>query len=375
MKRNRVLVIIFLLVVPFTDVSAWGTIQAERAFLGTTYDDFYLPGNHIPVRIKVQGEPGSITVIEQPPADWAIDRVVSNGVIADDRITWNLTEFSGSINLRYAITMPLGATQDGVFSGNVGDSEITGPNIIYCPKPTPGKQIPQNTGLTYPYWLYLPEDYGKGEQKWPMILFLTGGPTSGGMDWELNAGGLPEMLKDASNREMVPELFQFIVVSPHCPEGTWWSNPLLFEVFSEVLSKYNVDSSRIYVTGVSMGGFGTWSFVGAYPEWIAAAIPICGAGVKFKEGNIFVPAVNLGNLVSIPIWAFHGAKDTVVPESMDAETVNGLLALGGNVKYTVYPDAGHDSFTETYNNPEVYQWLLQQRKSTPSAVTFYENFR
>ena len=127
-----------------------------------------------------------------------------------------------------------------------------------------------------------------------------------------------------------------------------------------------------------MGGFGAWSFAGAYPEWIAAAIPICGAGVEIyvEELHSTIPAVPLENLVSIPIWAFHGAKDSLVLEAWEAQTVQDLLALGGNVKYTVYPNAGHlDTPNYTYNDPEVYQWLLQQRKSRQSAIFIYENFK
>ena len=108
-------------------------------------------------------------------------------------------------------------------------------DILICPIPTPGKQVPMKTGLAYPYWLYLPEEYGTIEQDWPMILFLHGGPMIGSMG-SLTNGALTSFLNFSSNREKYPELFQCVVVSPYCYEE-WWTNSLLYEVVTEVSSK------------------------------------------------------------------------------------------------------------------------------------------
>ncbi len=112
--------------------------------------------------------------------------------------------------------------------------------------------------------------------------------------------------------------------------------------------KYNVDKNRIYVTGLSMGGYGTWSLAMEYPYRFAAIAPICGAGNERIACR----------LKDTPVWAFHGAKDNVVPISGDQKLIDELKKCGGDIKFTIYPNANHDSWTETYNNPKLYDWLL-----------------
>ena len=101
-----------------------------------------------------------------------------------------------------------------------------------------------------------------------------------------------------------------------------------------------------------MGGFGTWSLAAAHPEKFAAIVPICGGGI---------PA-DAKKLAALPIWVFHGAKDPTVPVQRSREMVEAIKAAGGNIKYTEYPEAKHDSWTETYANPELYKWLLAQKR-------------
>ncbi|MGB9597984.1 MAG: prolyl oligopeptidase family serine peptidase, partial [Candidatus Poribacteria bacterium] len=124
-------------------------------------------------------------------------------------------------------------------------------------------------------------------------------------------------------------------------------------LLNDIIRKYSVDKNRIYLTGLSMGGFATWSFAIAHPERFAAIVPICGGGDPEKVSAI----------KDIPVWVFHGAKDNVVKLEQSERMVNALKQVGGNVKFTVYPDAEHDSWTATYDNPELYEWLLQQSKS------------
>jgi predicted peptidase len=113
-----------------------------------------------------------------------------------------------------------------------------------------------------------------------------------------------------------------------------------------------VDRERQYVTGLSMGGFGTWALISRYPQRFAAAVPICGGGDRYVARR----------LRDVPVWAFHGAKDGTVPVQASVEMVEAVKKAGGDAQLTVYPEAQHDSWTETYNNPKVYEWLLSHRR-------------
>lgn len=198
------------------------------------------------------------------------------------------------------------------------------------------------------YLLFLPKGYDKGsEQKWPLILFLHGAGERGDDLERVKVHGLPKIVEQKAD-------FPFIVVSPQCPESSWWTdeNEALNALLDEIIKEYAVDEDRIYLTGLSMGGFGTWSLATAYPERFAAIAPICGSGDPWRVAAI----------KNIPAWVFHGAKDEVVkPENSD-KMVNALKRVGADVQYTLYPDAGHDSWTETYNNPKLYQWFLKHKR-------------
>jgi predicted peptidase len=123
----------------------------------------------------------------------------------------------------------------------------------------------------------------------------------------------------------------------------------LAALLDEIEANYKVDKKRIYVTGLSMGGYGTWALTAYQPNRFAAIAPICGGGEPFMT-----------RLYShVPTWAFHGDKDDVVPLARSESMIEGLKRANGNVKFTVYPGVGHDSWTETYNNEELYQWLLE----------------
>jgi predicted peptidase len=199
------------------------------------------------------------------------------------------------------------------------------------------------------YLLYLPKDYGKADKKWPLILFLHGAGERGDNIELVKKHGPAKLAAEGKD-------FDFIIVSPQCPQESWW--PTMTEdlkiLVDDIAGKYQVDKSRMYITGLSMGGYGTWSMIIKYPDMFAAAAPICGGGesvlAKFR-------------LDKMPIWVFHGAKDDVVPPSKSEEMVKAVEKAGNkNVKFTVYPEAGHDSWTETYNNPELYQWFLKYEK-------------
>lgn len=192
------------------------------------------------------------------------------------------------------------------------------------------------------YVLYLPEGYSKGDAAAPLVLFLHG---AGDKLERLKRTGLPKRIEQ---KKETP----FIFVAPQNP-GRGWDTRALTALLDDLVAKYRVDKDRIYVTGLSMGGFGTWALAAATPDRFAAIIPICGGG---NPGTA-------AKLKDLPIWVFHGGKDTVVPPERSEVMVNALKKAGAEkVKYTLYPEAGHDSWTKTYANPEVWSWLLQQKR-------------
>jgi predicted peptidase len=170
--------------------------------------------------------------------------------------------------------------------------------------------------------------------------------------------------------------FPFIVITPQCPPppGADPKNPMklksrdvlplvrdawkadeLVQLVDHTVKSLNVDPDRVYVTGLSMGGYGTWRLAAKYPDRFAAAVPICGGGD---------PATMTAGLAKVPVWAFHGAKDPTVPLTESHRMVYHLRQAGAEVRLTVYPDAGHNSWEQTYNNQEVYDWLLAHRKKS-----------
>jgi predicted peptidase len=192
------------------------------------------------------------------------------------------------------------------------------------------------------YLLSLPADYDQSRKPWPLVLFLHGSGESGTNLEKVKTHGPPKIVEAKGP-------FPFILVSPQCPRRGWNSD-VLNALLDSVIKHYRVDKKRVYLTGLSMGGYGTWSLAAAHPEKFAAIAPICGGGN---------PA-DAPKLAKLPIWVFHGGKDTTVSLQRSQEMVDALKAAGGAPKFTIYPDAGHDSWTETYNNPEFYQWLLAQ---------------
>lgn len=202
--------------------------------------------------------------------------------------------------------------------------------------------------VTLNYLLYLPEDYGKDKNKqWPMIMFLHGVGERGSDPNKLKVTGPPMMIAQGKK-------FPFIMVSPQCPDDSWWDKETdaLTALLDEIESKYKVDKNRVYLTGLSMGGFGTWSLAIAQPKRFAAIAPICGGG-ETRRAPL---------LKDVPIWAFHGDKDSVVPVSRTIEMIDAIKAAGGSPKVTIYPGVNHDSWTQTYNNDDFWKWLLDQHK-------------
>jgi len=208
------------------------------------------------------------------------------------------------------------------------------------------------------YLVFLPQGYQpKGEKRWPLVLFLHGAGERGTNLSKVAVHGPPKIVKTRPD-------FPFIVVSPQCPEGETWSNDTLLALLDDATKRYRVDTNRIYLTGLSMGGYGTWSLGVQYPERFAAIAPICGGGETIRV--LLASRRNSAALKSLGVWAFHGAKDPVVPPEESERMINALKKTGAkDEKLTVYPEAQHDSWTETYANEELYKWLLEhERKSS-----------
>jgi predicted peptidase len=195
------------------------------------------------------------------------------------------------------------------------------------------------------YLLYLPENYYQSNEDWPFIFFLHGAGERGNDIEIVKRHGPPKLIMQNKN-------FPFIIAAPQCKENMKWNIEELNTLLDEIISKYKVDTKRIYLTGLSMGGFGTWEMAIKYPDKFAAIVPICGGGDSSRVSKI----------KDMPIWVFHGAKDKVVPLSKSEGMVNALNECSGSPKFTIYPDAEHDSWTETYNNQNLYEWFLQHKK-------------
>ncbi len=209
--------------------------------------------------------------------------------------------------------------------------------------------------VTIPFLAFVPENYDPQGERWPLILFLHGLGESGNGNLEkVKIHGPPKIVKKRKD-------FPFVVVSPQSPfpeKGryrTAWKPAQLIQLLDHALQELHVDEDRVYLTGLSMGGFGTWRLAASHPERFAAAVPICGGGI---------PAWG-PQLTTLPIWCFHGGKDNVVKLAESQQMVQAVRQAGGDkIKLTIYPNAGHDSWTETYNNQEVYHWLLSHRRKS-----------
>jgi predicted peptidase len=197
------------------------------------------------------------------------------------------------------------------------------------------------------YLLFLPRSYeAKDQEKWPLILFLHGAGETGSDLAKVKKHGPPKIVEKKKD-------FPFIVVSPQAPRRGW-DPEVLNALLDDVVAQYRVDKDRIYLTGLSMGGYGTWALAAAHPERFAAIVQICGGG-RPADAKL---------LKDLPIWVFHGAKDRAVPIARSKAMVEAIKKVGGNVEFTIYPDAEHDSWTETYNNPKLYEWLLKHKRMT-----------
>lgn len=206
-------------------------------------------------------------------------------------------------------------------------------------------QIVQQIDLNY--LLHFPADYNENEA-YPLLMFLHG---AGERGTNLDLVRLHGPLKEIEQGRDLP----FIILAPQCPANVMWFRfeEALFRLLDHVIETYAVDKNRVYLTGLSMGGYMTWHMASQQPNRFAAVLPICGG---------FLPLLGYPERVcqmkNVPTWAFHGALDSVVNVSETVVLVETLKAYGGKPQLTIYHDANHDSWSATYADPTIYKWLL-----------------
>ncbi len=200
----------------------------------------------------------------------------------------------------------------------------------------------------YKYLLTLPEGYAAdADKKWPLVVFLHGAGERGDNLELLKKHGPPKLI--AAGKK-----FEAIVVCPQVHTGNVWNEQGVKALTDEIVRTHRVDTSRLYLTGISMGGFGTWDTALAYPDTYAAIAPICGgAGIGFLLAD---------RLKTQPCWIFHGDQDKAVTVEYSLQMHKALQKVGSPAKLTIYPGVAHDSWTQTYDNEEFWTWLFAQKK-------------
>lgn len=214
---------------------------------------------------------------------------------------------------------------------------------------TAAQQVPKQSVITTDYLLYLPKEYDRDTaRRFPVVVFLHGAGESGTDIQQVTVHGIPMHIARGDQ-------FPFIAVSPQCRKGSMvgWETVYLNKMLDDVMAEYRVDPDRVYLTGISMGGFGTFRWACENPERFAAIIPISGGGETAKAWKIR----------DIPTWVFHGAKDNIVSCKYSTDMVEALRAAGSDPKFTVYPEAAHsDCWQQAYETPELYEWMLSQKR-------------
>jgi predicted peptidase len=214
------------------------------------------------------------------------------------------------------------------------------------------------------YRLLKPKDYDP-QQKYPLVLFLHGAGERGS-DNSAQLRHVTAIFTAKENREKFP----CFVLAPQCPDGQKWSDvdwgasrasqpekaakpmALAVKLIGDLEKQYSIDPKRLYITGLSMGGYGTWDAIVRWPDMFAAAVPICGGGDETTADVI----------AKLPIWVFHGDKDGAVKVERSRNMVEALKKAGGSPKYTEYPGVGHNSWEPASKEPELLPWLFRQKR-------------
>ena len=211
-----------------------------------------------------------------------------------------------------------------------------------APRQTEESFQPKDNSQGYRYLLYKPGLAAKKKNgKWPLLVFLHGRGERG--------NNLNLVKKHGPAKIVESKDLPFVIASPQCPRtDLWWKPKIVAGLVDELLENHPIDPSRVYLTGLSQGGFGTWATAAEYPEKFAAVAPVCGGG-KTEWAKKYG---------TLPIWNFHGDADKVVPVRLSRVMVEAIKKAGGKIKHTEYPGVRHDSWTKTYRNPKLYEWFL-----------------
>jgi predicted peptidase len=223
-------------------------------------------------------------------------------------------------------------------------------------------------GNSYRYQVFVPENF-HSKKSWPMILFLHGSGERGSDGLLQTSFGLPAAIRFNRSR------FPFVVVIPQCSAEMNWSTPDIeaqaMAALDATIKEFHGNRNRIYLTGLSMGGYGVWKYAIDYPGRFAALVPICGGvhgpsdwpelRVNLPTGATGDPYAEVARLVGkTPVWIFHGDADDSVPVEESRHMATALKAAGANYKYTEYPGVGHNSWDKAYAEPDLVPWLLAQ---------------
>ncbi len=202
----------------------------------------------------------------------------------------------------------------------------------------------QGKKRSWPFLCYQPSDF-QTETEVPLLVFLHGAGERGTDLSLVKKHGPPKLIDQGED-------FPFVVISPQCPKNQWWAMREnvhgIAQLVQHIQAEYSIDTARTYLTGMSMGGYGSWAIAAEYPEMFAAIVPICG-GADLDNANL---------LKQTPAWAFHGQEDEIVPVLRSQEIVDAIEKIDGDARLTIYDNVEHDSWSATYANPDVYQWLL-----------------
>lgn len=208
------------------------------------------------------------------------------------------------------------------------------------------KTITKQVGLQYR--TVTPANYNP-QKKYPLLIFLHGRGEQGDDLNRVQIHGPFEKVKELE--------LPMIIVAPQSPQDEWWDADSLSALVDHLFETLPADKSRVYLTGLSLGGQGTWRLAAKRPEVFAAIAPICGYGSPSKAKL----------LRDVPVWIFHGGQDAVISYRESTNMANALYKVGNNARLTIYPEAEHDSWTETYNNPELYAWFLSHEKKSQTS--------
>ncbi|WP_161625494.1 carboxylesterase family protein [Sporomusa ovata] len=230
----------------------------------------------------------------------------------------------------------------------VSEPSTLTPNTSESIEPT-GTYVEKRGVFTYndqkiQYLLIFPAEYTQTTNRWPLILFLHG-RSSCGQDLNLVKNYGPPWFAERNTD------FPFVVLAPQCAEGEDWLNKpdSLTALLDDVYKTYRIDQDRVYLTGTSLGGNGTWCLAGQHPEYFAAIAPLASQPIIPNSWN--------KQLIAMPVWAFHGEKDSIHPLKNDEAMINALRMQGGTPRFTILPDQGH-YIAGVYKNHEIYDWFL-----------------